>query len=495
VNRIFVALFVAIFCLSAQSQQILPGTVHCMLGSVPHPTSYCADTTPCKDSNGKTICLAGTSNPPAGAYTSTATCWSVVTDYTCLQYVSDCATFTSDSLCTEVGTKQCGTDSDGNLLTSAIAKIGKCTSYTRSFSCIDPAKQASESYTQTTSCDISTTMNGLDWSASTGSASGDFLMAATGQEFARQLALYGAKDGEGISGLFPGSSQGCTSGMMGLKNCCKSSGGATNTNGSVVKSIGFSIAMDGFKKGAGYAAAAGSELVADTVLSNAPQFMQPGLTSMFDTAAKNSWGASGFGAFGVGTTAEAAGGMAFGEAGSMAIGESGLYFNPYALAAAIAIKIVMDAMACTPAEVELGHAKGENLCHYVGRYCSSKIRVLGIVVGCNETKQTYCCYNGLLAKAIEEGAHAQLGISWGSAENPSCGGLSVEQLTSLDFTTPAMQEAMKPFQQQIMENFNSKVAPSLSNGSIQTTVKGKASSSAESLCLQRQKLDPQTVCN
>jgi conjugal transfer mating pair stabilization protein TraN len=232
---------------------------------------------------------------------------------------------------------------------------------------------------------------------------------------------------------------------------------------------------------------------------------------MFDSAKTID---TGFGAFGFGTTAASAEGMAGTLGGSSvtsstlaitsdgsiaAVGEAGfseaaVYFNPYALAAAVAIQLIMDAMSCTQDELDLANAKSKNFCHYVGSYCSKEIKVLGKVVGCLETSQTYCCYNGLLGKAIEEGAHQQLGISWGSPKSPACGGLSVAQLQALDFTTPAMAAFMAPFQEEIMAGFNSSVSPSLANGTVSTAAQTSATSKSAALCLQSQKQNPSIVC-
>lgn len=346
----------------------------------------------------------------------------------------------------------------------------------------------------TTSCDTSTVMDGLDWTTTSPSAAQDFVLAATSQEFARQLAVYGSKDGGMMDGLFPGSSQGCRDGYLGLKNCCKSSGGGAVSNRTVAQKLMGGVAMEGFKKGGSYAIRTGTAYVADSVLSNAPEFMLDGLVPIINKG-MNVGNTAGFGAWGFGTTADAAAGSFFASSSSVALGNSGLYFNPYALAAAVAIQFIMDALACTQAEVDLAKAKVDNLCHYIGNYCSTEVKVFGVVVGCLETTQSYCCYNGLLAKAVEEGAHIQLGISWGTPKNPACGGLNAAQLTSLDFTSPAMQEAMKPFQDQIMKNFNETVMPAINNSSIKNSTQGTAIASAQALCLQRQKLDPKTVCN
>jgi hypothetical protein len=204
----------------------------------------------------------------------------------------------------------------------------------------------------------------------------------------------------------------------------------------------------------------------------------------------NSSQLAGFGAFGVGTTAEAAGGLLLGPGGSAAIGNTGLYFNPYALAAAIAIDFIMQALSCTQEEKDLATAKQQNLCHYVGSYCSKKF--LGY---CYEHAQSYCCYNGLLGLAINEGAHNQLGISWGDARSPACDGLSPAQISGLDFEAPSMQSAMAPFKQQIMTSFENNIGAAISSGAVQTSISSTASSKSKLLCLQRQKLDARTVCN
>lgn len=491
--------FAVLFCHVSVSAQIRPNTVMCIKGSDAKPQSYCADATPCKQITGPnathTVCLAGTPNPPPGAITHTSSCWSRVTEYTCLEYVSSCGQYTSDSNCTEQGSRTCTTATESQLLSVAHPELGRCVSYTRTFSCRDPRKEPSSTYTTTTQCDVNGNMNGLDWSTSHESAAGDFVLAVTGQEFARQLALYGAKDGGGIDNLFPGHVLGCREGYAGLKNCCKTSGGGAASNNSIAKNTGMSVAMGALQQGAGYAAAKGSMYVFDTIITQAPEFLTPGIDAMLTAGANNMSQFAGFGAFGFGSTAQAAGGMFFGPSSSMAVGNTGLYFNPYALAAALAIQIIMEALSCNQDEMDLARARQQNLCVNVGEYCSTKIKVLGKTVGCLETTDNFCCYNGQLGKAVAVGAHEQLSLSWGTAESPNCRGLTVAQLTSLDFNSPAMQTAMEPFKAEIMKSYEKNIAPNLNNGTVNTLMSGKAETNSKTLCLQRQKLDPKTVCN
>jgi len=72
-----------------------------------------------------------------------------------------------------------------------------------------------------------------------------------------------------------------------------------------------------------------------------------------------------------------------------------------------------------------------------GRYCHKK--TLG---KCTEKRDSYCCYGSKLARIIQEIAHQQLGISWGSAEHPNCASLTAEQLSQIDFDTPYAQEKL-----------------------------------------------------
>jgi hypothetical protein len=72
-----------------------------------------------------------------------------------------------------------------------------------------------------------------------------------------------------------------------------------------------------------------------------------------------------------------------------------------------------------------------------GRYCHKKN--LGI---CVEKRDSYCCYGSQLARIIQEIAHHQLNIPWGTAEHPNCSSLTAEQLSRLDFDTPYAQQKL-----------------------------------------------------
>ena len=88
--------------------------------------------------------------------------------------------------------------------------------------------------------------------------------------------------------------------------------------------------------------------------------------------------------------------------------------------------------------------KDANLCHAVGNYCSSRI-----LNACVENTQTYCCFASRLARVINEQGRLQLGQTWGSAQNPTCGGFTLAELQTLDFAAMDLTE------------FYAEIAPSL----------------------------------
>ena len=140
-----------------------------------------------------------------------------------------------------------------------------------------------------------------------------------------------------------------------------------------------------------------------------------------------------------------------------------LFINPITIGIAIAVMVVMAYLQCDVNDTHTANLVSNNLCHYVGSYCSQKVPLIGT---CLTTKQSYCCYNGLLAKEIQEGAHGQLGLSWGSPESPSCGGLSIDQITALDFGSIDLSQ----FASQIQSSSNGLSASDMSTmqGNIAT---------------------------
>jgi hypothetical protein len=88
---------------------------------------------------------------------------------------------------------------------------------------------------------------------------------------------------------------------------------------------------------------------------------------------------------------------------------------------------------CNKNEKILAQKRERGLCHYVGEYCSIKIKTpFGKI--CLQKKKSFCCFNSKLARIIHEQARPQLGISWGSPKHPNCRGFTIEEITKIDWT-------------------------------------------------------------
>ena len=146
---------------------------------------------------------------------------------------------------------------------------------------------------------------------------------------------------------------------------------------------------------------------------------------------------------------------------STASADPSLYasFSAVAFYVAIAIMVYQYLSQCSQEQQVLAEKRGQNLCQQVGTYCSQKF--LGV---CMQNTQSFCCYNSVLSKTIEVGAHQQLNLSWGSAQTPSCTGLTIAQLGQIDFSKIDFSQ----FIATIMPNQNANA--SFANGRANTLI-------------------------
>ena len=93
---------------------------------------------------------------------------------------------------------------------------------------------------------------------------------------------------------------------------------------------------------------------------------------------------------------------------------------------------------CSNEEKELAKLREQNLCHQVGTYCSKKI--LGI---CVSKKTSFCCFGTKFSRLLQAQGRAQLQLDWGTPECPNCRGLSVEELSRIDFSKLDMREVFE----------------------------------------------------
>lgn len=109
-------------------------------------------------------------------------------------------------------------------------------------------------------------------------------------------------------------------------------------------------------------------------------------------------------------------------------------------------KVFLGMVACKDDEKKLAKLNKAERCHYVGEYCSKRIKL----IGCVQKKKSYCCFNSKLARIINEQGRTQIGKEWGSAKSPECRGFTPEEFQKLDFSEIDLGE----FFGEIQENFN-----------------------------------------
>lgn len=234
-------------------------------------------------------------------------------------------------------------------------------------------------------------------------ADSDFTKSVAMMELARQAGTY--MDPATLK-VFNGTGSRCVRRLFGLVNCCRSGG---SSGGSWQNSAFMTAANFGRRY-------VGSSYMFDTLfMSDAPDFLVSGLESL---GVVNAGGANTFSAYGVTLGFDASGGIAI------------TGFDPTSFAISIAVQLVLSELTSCDQESQLtAIKKAQNICHPLGSYCSSRT-----IFGCLERTEAYCCFNSQLAKAITVQGRTQLGMGLGTPESPDCSGLTVDQLTALDFS-------------------------------------------------------------
>jgi conjugal transfer mating pair stabilization protein TraN len=115
---------------------------------------------------------------------------------------------------------------------------------------------------------------------------------------------------------------------------------------------------------------------------------------------------------------------------------NGFQIDPTTIAISIAIHVITEFISCGQQDTETAMLNGSGYCHLVGSYCSKEWSL----VGCVQKSKGYCCFNSKLGRILQEQGREQMGVGWGSAENPSCGGFTPDQFQALDFSRIDMSE-------------------------------------------------------
>ncbi len=106
----------------------------------------------------------------------------------------------------------------------------------------------------------------------------------------------------------------------------------------------------------------------------------------------------------------------------------------------IALMIIQLLWKCTEREFELGAKRELKSCHYNGTYCAEKIMHLGKQIGCLVNKESYCCFTSPLARIIQEQGRPQLPLGWGPVDAPDCRGLTMDEMSALNFEAMDLSE-------------------------------------------------------
>lgn len=111
-------------------------------------------------------------------------------------------------------------------------------------------------------------------------------------------------------------------------------------------------------------------------------------------------------------------------------------------------KVFAGLVACKENEKVLAKKREQKQAHYIGNFCSKKLK-LGFVSICVQKSDSYCTFNSSLGKIIQEQGREQLGISWGSPENPQCRGFTPEEFQKIDFSKIDLTEFVKDIQSSV----------------------------------------------
>jgi len=115
-------------------------------------------------------------------------------------------------------------------------------------------------------------------------------------------------------------------------------------------------------------------------------------------------------------------------------------------------KVFMGIVKCKEDEKLLAKKRDKKQCHYIGEYCSKELNLIFTKI-CIQHKQTYCCFNSLLARLINEQGRPQIKKGWGSAESPDCSGFTPEQFQKLDFSKLDLSEFYDQITQNVTQSF------------------------------------------
>ena len=99
---------------------------------------------------------------------------------------------------------------------------------------------------------------------------------------------------------------------------------------------------------------------------------------------------------------------------------------------------------CSKDEEILADKRQKNLCIYVGKESKKTAGITTLI------KHHYCCFNNILEKVVQVQARKQLGLDFGSGGHPNCRGLTLDELSRVDFSKMDFSEVAAEIQKKIV---------------------------------------------
>jgi conjugal transfer mating pair stabilization protein TraN len=144
-------------------------------------------------------------------------------------------------------------------------------------------------------------------------------------------------------------------------------------------------------------------------------------------------------------------------------------YTPVIAVASMIIMQILYGVGCDIDDVQTAEQIASHECHYVGEYCEFDVPLLG----CFQKSKTYCCFNSMMARIIQEQGRPQLTTygptgSWGTPEIPNCKGFTPDEFESLDFSKIDFSEYIAQIQLNLANNIQN--AQNKIQGKIQSRI-------------------------
>jgi len=403
-------------------------------------TANFLDTSPCNSFSSSasctllsTTCTDATPSKIINGLSVSESCWTWNYTYSCSTgtWTGNCTQYANDPNCTNT-TNTCinYADPPANSI---------CDARSRVFNCLTNPGAT----TATTNCTVQQCINGICVDAS----------SPVDTNFGATIAqLEAQREGGGYHNqlcqtastcvIFKGQASWCKTSLAGLFDCCAGTGGGGGGN----PKTGFSnFALNqGASALQGWVWDKASYYVYDLISDWAIDAAQWAAEIGADTVSSIAWDLA------ITTTEwQAEAGVSFGyvlyayitgatlaTTGAVATLDDvvgAMQFNPWTVVIFIVISAIESWAECDQFDQVTDMRKDSNLCQQVGTFCYATVN-LGLFSLCTQYHQAFCCYNSKLAKIVNINGYQQLGISWGTAQSPNCGGLTVTQIGQIDFS-------------------------------------------------------------